>query len=379
MMLPPSTFALAPLKPLTALADATVGQVSSGTGGNLLNTIGIAILTLIAMAAAVPALAELIAKNRSDEQRKSAHRRQGIALWIIMFGAGALFTDRWITRGDWQPVEAHVDGLLLIATFFAATLLFLQHRTRVPGLTALGLPVLAVVLAWSFCASRWTFEPFRIGSVWMTVHLASVYLGFISLAIAGVAGGLFLVAQKRLRSKRDIAAEPSMASLETIETLIIRTSTCGFALITLGLVTGGVLLTSGPTRMGPGWWHSPKVALSVAVWLLYAIVMNVRHASLFRGARAAYLSIIGVVLLLATFVVVLKLPPLPKPATLTPSPLEGEGGGEGYRTKTDRTLRETSHIQLSQRADQRSRFSLATPHPSPLPQRERGPDAGGPH
>jgi ABC-type uncharacterized transport system permease subunit len=281
---------------------------------DLPSTIAIALLTLLAAVASAPALRDLFKRaSPSDaDARRASQRRQEAALLALTLGNGAVFFYRWVVvRGDWQPVEAHVDGLLLIATFFAATLLFLQHRSRMPGLSALGLPVLSIVLLWSFCASRWTFEPFRIGSVWMTFHLTSVYLGSISLAIAGIAGALFLVAQRRLRSKKDIAAEPSMASLETIETLIVRTSTLGFALITLGLVSGGVLLTSGPTRMGEGWWHSPKVILSVAVWLLYAVVMNVRHASLFRGARAAWLSILGVVLLLATFVTVVKMPPLP--------------------------------------------------------------------
>lgn len=287
---------------------------------DLPSTLAIALLTLLAGFASAPALRDLITRARDAAASKAAETRRAALLLALMFGSGAVFFYRWIVvRGDWQPVEAHVDGLLLIASLFAATLLFLQHRSKLPGLTALGLPLLTVVLAWSFCASKWTFEPFRIGSVWMTVHLAAVYVGFISLATAGIAGALYLVAQQRLRSKTDIAMAPAMASLETIESLIIRTSTFGFALITLGLVTGAVLLTNGPTRMGDGWWHSSKVVLSVSVWLLYAIVMNVRHATLFRGARAAYLSIIGVVLLLATFVVVLKLPPLPTNSATAPS------------------------------------------------------------
>jgi len=44
--------------------------------------------------------------------------------------------------------------------------------------------------------------------------------------------------------------------------------------------------------------------LAASVWLIYAVVMNTRHTATFRGARAAWLSILGLVLLLATFGIV---------------------------------------------------------------------------
>ena len=86
----------------------------------------------------------------------------------------------------------------------------------------------------------------------------------------------------------------------------VTAATLGFGLLSLGLIAGLIIITSndGATRLGPGWWHSPKVLLSVAAWLLYALVLNVRHGTRFRGARAAWLSIAGLALLLTTLAIV---------------------------------------------------------------------------
>ena len=71
--------------------------------------------------------------------------------------------------------------------------------------------------------------------------------------------------------------------------------------MTLGIVAGLVIQAEEPDALGTGWWHSPKVILAATTWLAFAIVMSERHATLLRGSRAAWLAIIGLVLLLATY------------------------------------------------------------------------------
>jgi len=222
--------------------------------------------------------------------------------------AGGLYLYRWLgLHGRWQPLTSHLDGLLLMATLLAAATLFFQLRKRLQGLAAFGLPVLTLVLAWAICAAAWTDRPFRLQSlapVWQTVHLAGVYLGTASAAIAAGAGAMFLYVQRRLKRKADLQGIGKMASLESLETLIVRAATLGFALLTLGLLAGLVILSEisrNGTVWALEWWYSPKIALAIAAWGVYALLMNVRHASRFRGARAAWLSIAGLVLLLVTY------------------------------------------------------------------------------
>lgn len=262
-----------------------------------LTTITLGLLALLALTASVLAILRL--------RRESADgRTQHFLVWLVALGSAAVYLyQAFVVHNGWQPLRAHVDGLALMAALLGGMVLYLQRRPRLEALSAFALPLLTLLLAWSVCASAWTYNPFELETihpVWTALHLACVYLGTLSAAMAAMAGGMFLYVQHRLRLKHDLRGLGKLASLETLETLIIRTATLGFALLTLALATGLVIVTAGPTRLGAAWWYSPKIALSTAAWVVYALVMNVRFATTFRGSRAAWLSIAGLVLLLAT-------------------------------------------------------------------------------
>ncbi len=272
----------------------------------IFNTIGLSILTLLA--AWLSAVAVIRLRSSGD----------GVTAWsvrmmrgyvVLTVGCVLLFVHRWwVVSGQWLPLEAHVDGLILICALLAAGLWFLQQRWKVPGVGLFALPMLVVLLAWSVCASQWTFRPFAISSVWMMIHLAGVYTGTLGFVAAAGAGAVFLMIDALLRKKQNPQIITRLGSLEATERLMIRSAALGFALLTIGLVSGLVIVTSGPTSMGPGWWHDPKVVLGVLAWASYGLVMNVRHTTHFRGKRAAVLSIAGLVLLLSTFAVAVRLP-----------------------------------------------------------------------
>ena len=284
-----------------------------------LTTLTLIVLTLLSLAACVVAIGRLLRPLAFAGARAVQYTLFGACIT----GCMTLFLYRaWVVHHGWQPLQSHVDGLLLIALLFAVMVLFLQSRGGVWGLTTFGLPVLTVILAWSICASFWTFQWFQIDSVWKTVHLAGVYLGTLFFLVAAIAGGMFLYAHRRLQRKRDGAVVKKLASLESIERLIVWSSTVGFGLLTLGLATGVVIIGFGPNRLGAGWWHSPKVVLAASVWLIYFMLINTRHAVFFRGTRAAWLSIVGLVLLLTTFGVVNMW------AAATAPPPPGAGGGD---------------------------------------------------
>ena len=74
---------------------------------------------------------------------------------------------------------------------------------------------------------------------------------------------------------------------ERLEHLTLSAVTLGFALLTIGLVTGLVkVLHGGANMLGPHWLTSPKVILSAAVWIVYALVLHfARSTPLPRPAR----------------------------------------------------------------------------------------------
>jgi len=238
----------------------------------------------------------------SPEAPRGRYRRiQYSLVGLLTTLAGLLFVYRAIFVNEaWRPLSSHVDGLLLIAALLSGAVLFLQTGRRLPEFSGFALPILTVLLAWAICASSWTFEPFEIGTVWKTFHLASVYLGVMAVSMSAVGGGMYLYLRKRLHRKADLASPRRFGSLEATEGLIRSTSILGFVMITLALITGLVIQLDAPEKLGKGWWYSSHIVLPIIAWVLYALLINVRHSSTFRGARAAWLSIAGLVLLLVT-------------------------------------------------------------------------------
>jgi len=75
--------------------------------------------------------------------------------------------------------------------------------------------------------------------------------------------------------------------------------TLGFALFTIGLITGGVLRVSANG-------HAPFViALAGVVWLVYAVVLHAPINPRFRGRKVAVLSMIGFLLMMGVVFTVL--------------------------------------------------------------------------
>jgi len=130
------------------------------------------------------------------------------------------------------------------------------------------------------------------------VHLATAFGGAAAFAIAAAAGMMYLIANYRLRQKRALAG-PNLGSLERLEHLTLTAVTLGFALLTVGAVTGFIKIkvdhVAAPTF---------KVVMSVAVWLVYALVLHSPFNPIFRGRRAAMLSILGFVLMIGLLVFV---------------------------------------------------------------------------
>ncbi|WP_432800089.1 cytochrome c biogenesis protein CcsA [Poriferisphaera sp. WC338] len=208
-------------------------------------------------------------------------------------------------------LTSHADGLLLIAAILAPIILIIQYNARLRGLTTFALPILAFIFAWAICATTWSYRTFNfedVHSVWLAIHLLFVYLGTLCAFFAAITAGMYLFIQSRLKHKHALSSLGQLASLEALEKTIIVSATAGFALFTIGLVTGLVILTTAPLTLTTTWWLYPKIILAVIAWLAYALLMNLRYATSFRGKRAAWIAILGLLLILSIYGIVTALP-----------------------------------------------------------------------
>jgi ABC-type uncharacterized transport system permease subunit len=185
----------------------------------------------------------------------------------------------------------------------ALFVVYVQRHKPLVGLEWFVMPIVVLLLlAAAFFGSR-EFQPY-IGDTWSWVHRVSAYGGAVAFAIAAAAGAMYVIAVRRLRSKTPVAGGgPQLGSLERLERLTMSSVTLGFALLTVGLITGLVeIVAEGKTT------YMTKIVLASSVWVVYAIVLHAPINPSFRGRKAAVLSVVGFALMVGTIVAVLVLP-----------------------------------------------------------------------
>lgn len=254
--------------------------------------------TLGLICAATSSVVAFIAAIRRIK-RGSSQRTERAAILIAGFISLGLFVYRaMFINQSWEPIESHVDGLLMLTGLLAAMIVYLQWKRPFRGLDVFALPVLVFLTLWGVCASWWSFTLFDIGGIWSGLHLLSVYLGMISATLTAATGVMYLFIQRQLRRRDHAARRMTMlgrlASLEATEGLMLRAAQVTFVFLSIALATGFI----GKVGLLPHNLASAKVWGAIAGWVIYGLVVHVRWNPAFRGARAAILSICGFVVLL---------------------------------------------------------------------------------
>ena len=187
-------------------------------------------------------------------------------------------------------------GLVIAGLFLAIARIYGTVSFGVFALPASFLLVFVPALG----ADRYTFPSQGVRVGWLVVHIAFLLAAYASLAFSMVASFLYLVQERRLKSR--FAEVPGQARLldrlpplDTLERIAHATLLFGFPCMTLGLLVGSLLAQES---VGAAYFFDPKVLLSFATWVAYVFLLYVRRSAGLRGRRAAYLSSAVFVLML---------------------------------------------------------------------------------
>jgi ABC-type uncharacterized transport system permease subunit len=138
-----------------------------------------------------------------------------------------------------------------------------------------------------------------VGGWLLAFHVTVNVLGDAFFLLASGAAVLYLVEERRLKQKRAASVFgklPALDALDRAEHLLLWT---GFALLTLGIVSGTVwahrIETGSPAE-------AARALLAYGSWVLFAGVLVLRASLGWRGRRAAYGTIAGFLLEVAVLV-----------------------------------------------------------------------------
>lgn len=210
------------------------------------------------------------------------------AVWGLVLGA-AVQTAAFATLhrvADSPPITSLSVVLASSAWMTVVFAVLLSLKVRLPGLAAVVGPlaflgVFVASLGWK-AGGGVPIDVSETGT-WPHIHVLLASGGIALLGIAGLAGLFFLLEHRRLKAKPPVAASIPLPSLEALDRVNVVTTAVGFALLTLGILTGMIWLHE--TR-GTAWMGTTHEAWMVISWTIYAGLVAARYAGR-QGARQA--------------------------------------------------------------------------------------------
>jgi ABC-type uncharacterized transport system permease subunit len=259
-------------------------------------------LILLAIAIAFFVVAGVIASARLHRDRPHARiAAKACTYFGIATGLAVLAWHVMTERATWLPLDDNFEALVWLALLLAGFVQYVQRTRPIGGLDSFLMPIVVLLLVAAAVFGRATPHEY-VPHAWWWVHRVTAYGGAVAFAVACAVGAMYLVHNRRLRDKVAIPG-PNLGSLERLEHLTMTAVTLGFALLTVGAITGLILMLA-EHRDTP----LPKLVLTAGVWLAYALVLHAPMNPRFRGRKSAILSIVGFALMIGTIVTVQLMP-----------------------------------------------------------------------
>ena len=185
------------------------------------------------------------------------------------------------------PVDTHETesllGLLLALSFL---LVYTRYRTIALGIFLLPLAFLLGLLpAFRPGLESSTFPGLHSG--WLFLHIALLLAAYAALFVSLVASTLYLIQERRLKSKTLRAARIKLPPLDILDRIALKSLLFGLPCMTAGLLIGSFL---AQIAYGATYFRDPKILLAFAMWLAFVGMIYIRRHSGLRGRRAVYLS-----------------------------------------------------------------------------------------
>jgi ABC-type transport system involved in cytochrome c biogenesis permease subunit len=190
-------------------------------------------------------------------------------------------------------------GGVVLGIFLATgAYLLVQRITQLPSLGAFITPFILVALLPALFGTpgRPELPPEVLRRPTVTLHIMTATLGDGLFALACLASIAYLLQEREVKGKKFGALFLRLPSLEVLDRMVQRLVRAGFLVYTVALVAGTMTATA---VWKSAWSWDPRQVLSMLVWLLYGLMVQLRHSG-WHGRRFALLNFPGMVLVLGS-------------------------------------------------------------------------------
>ncbi|HEY9854110.1 MAG TPA: c-type cytochrome biogenesis protein CcsB [Stenomitos sp.] len=252
--------------------------------------------------------------------------RVGMGLGLVA-SAGSMVV-RYVYAG-YPPLSNLFESLIFL--IFGALLIFvvvdLMLKPKYLGMVAAPLVFLLIGFASVLPARLKDAHPLMpaLQSYWLKIHVSLMMLSYSAFLLAFATAAAYLVlyyvGARKARLATDggpaLASAPQVAGISLtmpassgeapagregqlafLDDLTFRLILAGFPVLGLGIVTGGVWANHA---WGTYWSWDPKETWALITWLIYAGYLHARGLRAWRGQKAAWLSAIGFISVIVTY------------------------------------------------------------------------------
>lgn len=263
--------------------------------------------------------------------RETWLRNLGAPLAIV--GCLAQFTQlvvRFETTGVWPLLNLY-GSLSLFAAMSVAIFIGFAIRYKLWFAGGFVLTIAAIFLAYGVTWNEGTMPPVpSLQSYWAKIHVPIVVSSYAAFLVAFVFSCIYLIkyyAEQRIASATVVAtaamegggnvtvSTPALSSaaaagnplaqwLETLpplpqlDIIVYRAVAIGLPLISIGIITGAAWAKEA---WGAYWQWDPKETAALSSWILYLAYMHLHTRNAWRGLRTNWISVIGFVLVIFTY------------------------------------------------------------------------------
>lgn len=216
-------------------------------------------------------------------------------LWLAFFLHTAVVIVRWVAAGHapvTTPYELNLTGMWFTVLIF----LVLQKLGRIDAAVGLVvIPIVFLVLGQGLVLRQDATAmgaPFK--SPWLAVHVIFAWLAFGCYAVATGAAVLLLLKEK-------FPGRPALTRVPGLEDLDL----AGYRFIVLGFINHAVMLISGAIWAKKLWgyywtWDALEI-WSLIAFLFYAFYLHARSFLGWKTKRAAWLAVLGLIIVAISF------------------------------------------------------------------------------
>lgn len=236
------------------------------------------------------ALLEEAPVDEDQPGRRSANIGMSLT-WLatVLLLIGVVLRGIWAARVPWGNMyEFSISSALAILIIFVA--LSVKRDVRWLGLFVVTSVLLVLGLSVTVLYTEAAQLVPALKSYWLVIHVSAAMISSAAFTIAGASAALALA-----KGRWEIPHIPSKVSLETFTYRVIAFS---FPLWTFAVVAGAIWAEAA---WGRYWGWDPKETWAFITWVVYAAYLHARSTQGWRGNKASWIAILGLVTFLINY------------------------------------------------------------------------------